>query len=99
MRRCLRINLRYFEHAVPNVTHNIVLQKEAAWVLGNIAAGGHSLTRAVTDAGAVAPLAHLFNSGDLSVQKIAARGLANIGALPAGRDEVLAHGVITPLLA
>lgn len=67
-------------------------------MLGNVAAGGDSLTQAVVDAGAMAPMVGLLSSDDLSVQKIVARGLANMTALPAGRDQALAHDILTPLL-
>ena len=67
-------------------------------MLGCIAASGDRLTRAVTDAGAVAPMASIFKVDDFKVQKIVAQGLANISAFSNDRDEVFDHDLIAPLL-
>jgi hypothetical protein len=77
-----------------------LLQKDAAWILTNIAAGPHDCSLAVADAGAIAPLAALVASQSADVRTLAVWALSNLaGDGVELRDRVLACGVLPRLVA
>ncbi|KAG0609539.1 hypothetical protein M758_8G192300 [Ceratodon purpureus] len=61
------------------------LQKEAAWVVSNLAAGSILHKRAVFNEGAVPPLVHLLATSAFDVRKEAAYALGNLCVTP--RDQ------------
>lgn len=76
-----------------------MLQKEAAWVLGNVAFAAGRHIPDIIQAGAVAPMIGLLSSTEFPVQNVSVQGLANIASFVCGRQNALDHGVVTPLLA
>ncbi|KAK8402703.1 hypothetical protein O3P69_000803 [Scylla paramamosain] len=73
------------------------VQKEAAWVLGNMSGGDDDISKAMFDAGVVAPMISLINSENSEVGELSAQCLANIVMLP-GVCEQIAGDVFKPLL-
>ncbi|MPC86754.1 Importin subunit alpha-1 [Portunus trituberculatus] len=74
------------------------VQKEAAWVLGNMSGGDDKICKAVFDAGVVAPMISLINCDNSEIRELAAHCLANIVTLP-GVFEQIAQNVFKPLLS
>jgi len=75
------------------------MQREAVWVLTNIADGSFEQTHSVVDAGALPPLVQLLPSPDDEVREQAAWALGNVaGDCTRLRDVVLSHGAMPAML-
>lgn len=75
------------------------LQFEAAWVLSNVAGGNSEQTRTVISYGAVPMLIRTLQTAGVDVQEQSVWALSNIsGDCWQARDQVLAAGILSPLL-
>jgi importin subunit alpha-6/7 len=79
--------------------NNPVLQREAAWILGDVASGTFEQTDAVVEGGAVPHLVRLLGSSsdDVREKSVRALGLITVDS-PHHRDAALKAGAIDPLL-
>ncbi|XP_024402317.1 importin subunit alpha-9 [Physcomitrium patens] len=68
-------------------TEHRTLQKEAAWVVSNLAAGSILHKRAVFNGGAVSPLLYLLATSTFDVRKEAAYALGNLCVAPRDQGE------------